>query len=506
VLFELGSAAARTRTAEAYRYLEEALECSTRDGDRAVIALELARVMSTVRDTRSAIAVLGRALATLGEVDPALRLRVEATYISIGRRYPGTRATVTRRLHELAGLAEPDSPAGCLLLTDLAAEALEEQGSVEDASRLAGAALQGGHLLLAGETDAALMASGVLMSTDRLDAAWQAWDAEVDRARRSGSIMGFAHAAGTRAYLAYRCGRLADAEADAQLAYDVHTEHRLELSRRYGLAFLVGALVERGETATAAERLDTAAVPMNLSLLLDSRARLRCAQGRFDDAVADFLEAGRRLTVRGTHHPGILAWRSSAALALLHLDQPREARRMAEEELELARRLGVARAVGIALRAVGLIRGGEPGLALLDQAATALTRSSARLEEARALADLGGALRRANRRAESRQPLRRALDLAQCCGAAPLADRIRQDLAAAGVRPRRPASGVDALTPSELRVARMAAEGLSNRAIAQALFVTVKTVEIHLSSAYRKLGVSSRTELPAELARGRAPL
>jgi DNA-binding CsgD family transcriptional regulator len=504
VLFEIGSALARTRTTDACRYLEEALEASTRNADRAAIALELARVMGTGRDTRSAIAVLGRAMATIGEVDPALRLRLEATYISVGRRYPATRASVTRRLRELAPLAEPDSPAGCLLLVDLAAEALEEHGSVEEAGRLAGAALRNGHLLLAGETDAALMASGVLMSTDRLDAAWHAWNAELDRARRIGSIMGFAYAAGTRAYLAYRCGRLSDAEADAQLAYDVHTEQRLELPRRYSLAFLVGALVERGEVATAAERLDTAGVSMNLSLLLDSRARLRCGQGRFEDAVEDFLEAGRRLTARGTRHPGILAWRSSAALALLHLDQPREARRLAEEELELARRLGVPRALGVALRAVGLIRGGAPGLALLEQAATALASSSARLEQGRALADYGGALRRANRRAESREPLRRALDLARCCGATPLAERVRQELAAAGVRPRRPASGVDALTPSELRVAGMAAEGMSNRAIAQALFVTVKTVEIHLRSAYRKLAVSSRTELPAELARGRA--
>jgi DNA-binding CsgD family transcriptional regulator len=101
--------------------------------------------------------------------------------------------------------------------------------------------------------------------------------------------------------------------------------------------------------------------------------------------------------------------------------------------------------------------------------------------------------------------VRRALDLAGRCHAAPLADQARQELTAAGARPRRAISGVDALTPSELRVARMAAEGMGNRAIAQALFVTVKTIEVHLGSAYRKLGVPSRAALAGALADDRHP-
>jgi DNA-binding CsgD family transcriptional regulator len=193
------------------------------------------------------------------------------------------------------------------------------------------------------------------------------------------------------------------------------------------------------------------------------------------EAVEDFLACGQRLTDRGTRHPGMIPWQSNAALALQRLDRPRD-----------AQGLGVARALGIALRAAGLVRGGPAGLAMLDEAASVLARSSARLEQARALTDLGAALRRANRRAEAREPLRRGLDLAVRCHATPLVERARGELVAAGARPRRAVSGVDALTPSELRVARMAAEGMSNRAIAQALFVTVKTVEVHLGSAYRK--------------------
>jgi DNA-binding CsgD family transcriptional regulator len=500
VLVELGSVSAQVRISDAYRYLREALEFATDVRHRAGIALELARVLATARDLKGALAVLDEAVAELGEVDPGLRLRLEAEYLSVARRFPAAREEATRRLRALADRAEPSGLAGCMLLANLAADALEEAGDAAAATRLAEAALREDHLVAGGETDAALMASAVLMATDRLDAARRTWNAEIDQARRCGSMVRFAFAATVRACLAYRCGDLADAEADARLAEDIHREQGMPLGRRYSLAFLVGALVERGEVDAAAERLDAADVPVNLTLLLDSRGRLRAAQGRFAEALGDFLESGSRLAARGTRHPGMLAWRSNAALALLRLDQTDEARRLADEELDLARRLGVPRALGIALRGAGLVRGGAAGLELLRQAAAVLARSAARLDEAKALADLGAALRRANRRTDAREPLRRALDLALRCGAAPVAARAREELGALGIRPRRAASGVEALTPSELRVARMAADGMGNRAIAQALFVTIKTVEVHLGSAYRKLAVPSRARLAAALA------
>ena len=129
-----------------------------------------------------------------------------------------------------------------------------------------------------------------------------------------------------------------------------------------------------------------------------------------------------------------------------------------------------------------------------------LAGSPAVLELARAQVELGAALRRANQRAEAREPLRAGLDLAQRCGATRLAERARSELRATGARPRREAlSGRAALTASERRTAEMAAAGMSNPAIAQALFVTVKTVEGHLSGAYRKLDVRSRAELPEAL-------
>ncbi|HEX6405295.1 MAG TPA: AAA family ATPase [Pseudonocardiaceae bacterium] len=502
VLFELGSVAARVRAAEAYQYLHQALELALDVRRRAEIALELARTMGVARstNTRVALAVLDRAAAEVKGIHEALRARLEAGFISLARRYPETRQQASRRLALLSDHAEPTTLAGCMLLANLAADAVDVEGAADKGTRLAEAALNGDYLLAAEEVDVALLATSVLMSTDHLDAAWRTWNAAVERARKAGSVTGFAAAATVRACLAYRCGQLADAEADGRLADDLLRELGAVSSRRYSLAFLVGALVERGEVEAAARRLDDSGVPVKLTLLLDSRGRLRCAQGRFAEAVEDFLDCGQRLAARGSRHPGILAWRSSAALALQRLDEPAEARRLADEELDEARRLGVARALGIALRVAGLLRGGAAGIALLEDAASMLARSSARLEQARALTDLGAALRRANRRSEAREPLRCALDLAVRCGAVPLTERAHQELVAAGARPRRvTSSGIDALTPSELRVARMAADGMTNRAIAQALFVTIKTVEVHLGNAYRKLGVPSRARLTAAL-------
>ena len=117
------------------------------------------------------------------------------------------------------------------------------------------------------------------------------------------------------------------------------------------------------------------------------------------------------------------------------------------------------------------------------------------------MTDLGAALRRAGHRAESREMLRSALDLANRCGALALTERARTELIAAGGRPRRLVlSGLDSLTPGERRVAQLAAAGLSNRDIAQNLFITARTVEGHLTHAYHKLDITSREQLPAALA------
>jgi DNA-binding CsgD family transcriptional regulator len=235
--------------------------------------------------------------------------------------------------------------------------------------------------------------------------------------------------------------------------------------------------------------------------VVHARARLRAAQGDLAGGRADLeglVRRGARWNTYSSLVPAVLA------APELMTDDPEQARAHAEQMLREARRWGTPRAIGMALRAAGLAEGGTRGLELLAEAVVALEPSPARLEYAKALTDLGAALRRANRRGAARDPLRQALDVADACGAKPLAERARQELRAAGGRPRRPrVSGAESLTASERRIARMAADGLSNPEIAQALFITKKTVEAHLSSVYRKLDIGSRTQLAATLPRDR---
>jgi DNA-binding NarL/FixJ family response regulator len=187
-------------------------------------------------------------------------------------------------------------------------------------------------------------------------------------------------------------------------------------------------------------------------------------------------------------------------MALLRLGQGDRARELAQAELAEVVTFGARRAIGIASRAAGLAQGGQYGLELLSESVAALRNSPAVLERAHSLAELGAALRRAGRRTAAREPLAEALELAARCGARPLAARVREELRATGARPRREwRTGVEALTPSELRIVRLAAQGHTNREIAHELYVTLKTVEGHLSRAYPKLGIKSRSQLTSVL-------
>lgn len=235
--------------------------------------------------------------------------------------------------------------------------------------------------------------------------------------------------------------------------------------------------------------------------LLDLRGRVRHAAGETEAGIADLRRAGEIWGALGMRNPGGASWRSALAL-MLGADERDEARHLAEDELHDARRVGRPRAVGVALRALGLLAGGDEGLELLADAERTLADSPARLEHARALVELGAALRRAGRRTAARDPLRAGLDSAVACGALRLAERARDELVTTGARPRRARStGPEALTPSELRVARLAAEGRTNNEVAQALFVTPKTVDTHLTHVYAKLGITSRAALEQALRR-----
>jgi DNA-binding CsgD family transcriptional regulator len=190
-------------------------------------------------------------------------------------------------------------------------------------------------------------------------------------------------------------------------------------------------------------------------------------------------------------------WRSLAATLLAGAGDRDRALELAREEVELADRWGTPHAMGLARRGLGLV---TEDVAELERAVELLEQSPARLELARARLDLGSALRRAGRRADSREPLRAAMDEAHACGASALAERARDELRASGVRPRRLAlTGAASLTAGQSRVARLAAEGMTNRQIAQQLFITTATVETHLRHTFQKLEISGREELAEAL-------
>jgi DNA-binding NarL/FixJ family response regulator len=233
------------------------------------------------------------------------------------------------------------------------------------------------------------------------------------------------------------------------------------------------------------------------AVLADAHAQVLLAGGDAAGAVDLALRAGEDLRTLRAATPVVVAWRSTAALALAARGEQARAAALADEELALTRAFGTPRAIGIALRAKGLV---SADVDALRAAARTLAGADARLEHARALCDLGAALRRANRRADARGPLQRALEQAEQGGMRLLARRAREKLNAAGARPRRSAlSGPGALTPAEHRVAALAAAGHGNRTIAERLYITQRTVETHLTHAFGKLQITARTQLASAL-------
>jgi DNA-binding CsgD family transcriptional regulator len=266
---------------------------------------------------------------------------------------------------------------------------------------------------------------------------------------------------------------------------------------------LVNVLLARGKPAEAAEVFAQAASEPAAAghiRYLQTRARLRAASRHPGEALEDLIACGRLEREWEIHTPAFSTWRAGAAPLLASLGRHDEARALARDELERCRAFGAPGPLGASLRTLGLIEPGVSGIALLEQAVAHLQRSQARLEHALALLELGAATRRAGRRGDAREPLREALELARACGADAVAVRAHDELIAAGARPRRdPTESRSNLTASELRVARMAAEGRTNREIAQALFLTENTIETHLRSVFRKLEIRSRSQLARAL-------
>jgi ATP/maltotriose-dependent transcriptional regulator MalT len=326
----------------------------------------------------------------------------------------------------------------------------------------------------------------------------------MEDARRRGSVFGLATASHVRASVILEQGRLVDAALEAGRALAVAPH-----GWRFGLGgariVVATTLLERGDLAAARRHLEVAeagpdkSAPFRVALLR-ARGRLHLLGGEADQALADFLACGTLAAQAGATNPAVAPWRSGAGLALNAQGDVDEARRLIEAELALAKAFGAPGPIGTALRRLAATYEPDRARDALEAAVEALASSEAVLERATALVDFGSALRRSGRRRAAKDPLREGLALAEDCGASTLAARAKREMKLAGARPRRTAlSGRQSLTDRELEVASLAADGLSNRKIAETLVVTMKTVEWHLNHAYRKLGVRTRGELGESL-------
>ncbi len=503
VLAELGTAEWLTggERLAAVEHLREALRATTDPTTRAERLLLLSRALFLAGDVPAAYDTLESEIGRLGGAEPEAVKRVEAELGSLGVLHSPT----GRRARERAArLGEPQgtTPAELVLLANLARWEWFS-GSAARAAELAARAHAGGRLLEAHGGDAIVVyqTAWVLAYADRLDLAMEILDGALADARARGSAPAYAASCALRALVALRAGDLRSAEAEIRNGIAVEPPPPHPTSRSQ----LTYVLVERGALEEADAAMEACGYGPNLPEIVHVNAafyahgRLRLAQGRPQEALEDFEELGRRDERLGNRNPGV-PWRCGASEAHLRMGGVEKAVALAEEHAEVADRWGTLSAKGLALHARGLAAG-DQGLGLLGEAVAALAASPARLDHARALVDLGAATRRAGRRAEAREPLRRGLDAARRCGATVLAERAHAELVTAGARPRRLMfSGAESLTASERRVAEMACAGQTNREIAQALFVTAKTVENHLSHAYHKLGIASRAELPEALA------
>ncbi len=322
----------------------------------------------------------------------------------------------------------------------------------------------------------------------------------IEWAKEHGSLLVFSMAAQLRAFALLRRGFLADAEADAVNAL----EHPgVPGFPPVGRITFANVLIARGKLSEAEELFaHHASEPAAAGHIryLQTRARLRAALQQPHEALVDLSECGRLEQEWEIRTPAFGSWRADAAPLLAALGRRDEASALAREEVERCQAFGAPGPLGIALRALGLVEPGDSGIELLEQSVAHLKRSPRRLEYAVALLELGAAIRRAGRRSAARKPLREALELASACGADAVATRAHDELVTAGARPRRdPIESRSNLTASELRVARLAAEGVTNREIAQTLFVTENTIETHLRSVFRKLDIHSRSQLARAL-------
>jgi DNA-binding CsgD family transcriptional regulator len=502
VVLELGRAEARVPSDDAFPALREALELARDPAQRARVGHELANALLSVGRGDSVRALVENMLDDDSEsLDGELVEILEAHLLGGG----ATDLTATRRVIQRTApwfaRAQGNEARHPLMLAAMASTGVVIGVPAAEAAGLARRALADERLLR--DLIPYGGASRTLTWTEQFSDGATAQTVGLAEAQRRGSAPMFMHASTVCSVTSLRVGDLNQAEDHAERAYELAREIG---STHFAAMFLCPILVERGRLDEARAILD--ALPLGEAELrvwqgvgvLAERGRVRIASGELEAGAADMLEADRRMTAAGCHLSVLVEWVAGAVGALVRLGRVAEAAAVAGRELEDAVAFGAPRRRAIALSVCGGLDDGPAGFAQLQEAVELLKESPAALTRAGALVNLGVGLRRRGEGLAAREPLGAGLDLAHRCGAVALAEIARSELVATGARPRRASRhGPGSLTPAELRSAEMAASGMTNRDVAQALFVSTKTVETQLSQAYAKLGIASRAELAQAL-------
>ncbi|MFW6690678.1 helix-turn-helix transcriptional regulator [Streptomyces sp. MAR4 CNX-425] len=515
VLTELGRAELRARMAAAVDHLGQAMELSTDPVERGTIGPGLAQGLVAADRVEEAVSLLQQLRNEVGDLDETLGGRLDIALVVTARQAAHLRPIATRRLSEMAGADTVAPRVARLLALDEPVAAL---GRGEPAARIGELTEKALAEVFAdgpGSYDHEVSAqlwcrvAAVLACCDLLGDAERLLTHALADAECTGASIAADSYRAVRAWVRYQRGRLAEAETDAR-----HVLHRADGAGLrsplavFAVAALTCVLTSRHEldAAAAVVRTHDFSASTRRSVIyapvLFARARLHGALGDTDTAVEDTLHGCRLMEDWGLRDATLLQTLDAAVL-LDRAGRTEAARALTEGALPRVRAFAGRRVTAAGLRARGLMAAPGSAVRYLEEAAEMLAGSEARLDHATVLVDLGAGLRRCERWTRARRTLNSALAVARGCGAWGLVTAARAELSAMGVRVRVTEAGAGALTSQERRVAGLAAEGIRNRDIAQTLFVTVKTVEWHLSRAYRKLGITSRHELPKALARQR---
>ncbi len=487
VTLELGRAEARIEPAAAIERLEQAADLCADQTMRRQALGELAHVLVVAGQFAHAAEIGERLLASLDDDDPA-RLGVLAQLLMTAQLAAIPAASTEDRLRQMNELMARGAPAEACTLATLAVAELNQGGG-------RGRVISLGRRALDQDGSTAPRRPWLLLALRALDGAGELTDLGPEDAECE--LVRVARVAYGRGDLR-RVVELVDS-ARATDAADVNVIAELAVIGASAYVDLGQIDAARDLLATIAP-LDGDGAAVSGVAALYVRGQLRLAEGADEAGIADILEAGDRLVAAGVVNPAACGWRGIAAIALAGRGDRVRAQALADEEVARAESFGAPRPLGVALMARGLVRGAAAGRHDLSTAVDVLATTPDRLAYGRALLALGGAERRAGQRRSARETLFHARRLADECGAQPLVVIADDELRLAGARlVQRPQRGAAALTPAERRVAMMAAGGATNAEVASALFLSRKTVEMHLSRVYRKLNITRRRDLPAAL-------